>query len=89
MDIFAGTSQYNTGPIRPLDSPAWNRRQFYPVTRVSGTTEDVLARGLACPPCNIGPLSTPHCPTLASQAVHRLPGGIRVFAGQRPEGILC
>ena len=33
------------------------------------------ARGLACPPCNIGPLSTPNYDLLASQAIHSLPGG--------------
>jgi Domain of unknown function (DUF4331) len=41
---------------------------------------------LACPPCNIGPLSTPDYSSLASAAVHDLPGGIKVFAGQRAEG---
>jgi hypothetical protein len=80
------TFLYNTGPIRSLGSSEWNRRQFYTVTRVSAGNEQVLGQGLACPPCNIGPLSTPHYPRLASQAVHDLPGGIRVFAGQRAEG---
>src|SRR5438552_9781666 len=43
----------------------------------------VLARGLACPPCNIGPRSTPNYPALAQAAVHALPTGETVFAGQR------
>src|SRR5229473_2507949 len=47
---------YNTGTITSLSDPNWNRPQFYKVTKV---TEDgqssVLASGLACPPCNIGP----------------------------------
>src|SRR5579863_5265830 len=30
------TFLYNTGPILSLDSPNWNRRQFYSVTRVIG-----------------------------------------------------
>ncbi len=81
-----GTFLYNTGPIRTLDSPNWNSRQFYSVTRVTGGRKRQLAAGLACPPCNIGPLSTPHYPQLAAQAVHTLPGGLRVFAGQRAEG---
>jgi len=46
----------------------------------------VLGRGLACPPCNIGPRSTPNYPALGSAAVHNLPGGRKVFAGQRREG---
>lgn len=82
----ADTFLYNTGPIRSLSSQNWNRRQSYSVTRLSGGTEDVLGQGLACPPCNIGPLSTPHYATLAGEAIHDLPGAIRVFAGQRAEG---
>jgi hypothetical protein len=46
----------------------------------------VLGRGLACPPCNIGPRSTPNYAKLGQSAVHNLPGGIRVFAGQRQDG---
>jgi hypothetical protein len=80
------TFLYNTGPITSLDSPNWNNRQTYTVTRVRGGKSDVLASGLACPPCNIGPLSTPDYAGLAQSAVHSLPGGIRVFAGQRAEG---
>jgi Domain of unknown function (DUF4331) len=77
---------YNTGPIEALNSPNWNSRQFYTVTRLQNGTVSVLGSGLACPPCNIGPLSTPDYASLASAAVHQLPGGIRVFAGQRAEG---
>ncbi|MGF1428314.1 DUF4331 domain-containing protein [Kitasatospora sp. LaBMicrA B282] len=79
---------YNTGPITSLDDPHWNRRQTYSVARVelaSGRTT-LLADGLACPPCNIGPLSTPNYPALAGAAVHPLGGGRQVFAGQRAEG---
>jgi len=80
------TFLYNTGPIGAIDSPNWNRRQFYTVTRVDRWRERVLASGLACPPCNIGPSSTPDYETLASQAVHGIGGGHTVFAGQRLEG---
>ena len=45
-----------------------------------------IGSGLACPPCNIGPLSTPDYAALAAQAMHQLGGGITVFAGQRAEG---
>src|SRR5215469_1681122 len=47
------TFLYNTGPITSLSSPTWNNRQSYTVTRVQGGNSDVLASGLACPPCNI------------------------------------
>ncbi len=80
------TFLYNTGPILSLDSASWNRRQFYTVSRVDNWQEKVLAAGLACPPCNIGPLSTPDYAALAAAAVHDLPGGGKVFAGQRAEG---
>jgi Domain of unknown function (DUF4331) len=81
-----GTFLYNTGPILSLGSPNWNSRQFYTVTRVANGRSVVLGSGLACPPCNIGPLSTPDYAGLAAAAVHELPGGIKVFAGQRAEG---
>src|SRR5712664_928062 len=81
-----GTFLYNTGPIRSLDSPNWNSRQFYTVTRFAGGISQTMGTGLACPPCNIGPLSTPRYAALAASAVHSLPGGVRVFAGQRAEG---
>ena len=77
---------YNTGPITSLGSPNWNSKQFYSVARISGSRSTVLAAGLACPPCNIGPLSTPNYEAALGQpAVHSLPGGVTVFAGQRAE----
>ncbi|SDU79589.1 DUF4331 domain-containing protein [Jiangella alkaliphila] len=81
------TFLYNTGPIASLDAPEFNRRQFYTVTRSEGDRRgDVLAEDLPCPPCNIGPRSTPDYPSLADAAVHDLPGGGKVFAGQRADG---
>ncbi len=81
-----GTFLYNTGPIETLDSPNWNRRQFLTVTRVRHGNKTTVGTNLACPPCNIGPLSTPDYAGLAAAAVHGLPGGAKVFAGQRAEG---
>jgi len=85
-----GTFLYNTGPVQSLTDPNWNRRQTFSVTRVDidggRTTSTVLGTELACPPCNIGPLSTPTYPALAAAAVHSLAGDVRVFAGQRAEG---
>ncbi|MBV9228745.1 MAG: DUF4331 domain-containing protein, partial [Chloroflexi bacterium] len=78
---------YNTGPITSLTSPNWNRRQFYTITKVAknGNTT-VLGKDLSSPPCNIGPRSTPNYAALAQAAVHHLPTGETVFAGQRDEG---
>jgi Domain of unknown function (DUF4331) len=80
------TFLYNVGPILSLDSPNWNNRQFYQVTADKNGQRKQRGSGLACPPCNIGPLSTPRYGDLAQQAVHDLPGGVKVFAGQRADG---
>ena len=80
------TFLYNVGPILSLDSPDWNNRQFYTVATYKNGQYKQIASDLPCPPCNIGPLSTPHYGNLAKQAVHDIPGGIKVFAGQRAEG---
>ena len=86
-----------------LDSPNWNRRQFYSVTRVDGRdTDDATATGqrvpeaeghgcsagtCACPPCNIGPRSTPNYDaSLGQPAVHdaaRWHEGVRRTAAGR------
>jgi Domain of unknown function (DUF4331) len=80
------TVLYSTGPIESLDSLNWNRRQTYRVTRVDGWRQGtILGAGLTCPPCNVGPLSTPDYPSLAAAAVHDLGGGRAVFAGQRAD----
>ena len=80
------TFLYNDGPILSLTSASWNRRQFYDVTRVDQRGEsEVLARSVPCPPCNIGPLSTPNYASLAGTAITSLPGGRQAFAGQRAE----
>jgi hypothetical protein len=77
---------YNTGPITSLDSPNWNRRQFYTVTKVVKGRSTVLGSKLLSPPCNIGPRSTPNYASLAKAATYTLSSGEVVFAGQRDEG---
>ncbi len=82
-----GTFLYNTGPIESLTSPSWNRRQRYNVFRTDKDGTKELGKNLICPPCNIGPLSTPnYAAALAGPAVHKLSDGSKVFAGQRAEG---
>jgi hypothetical protein len=89
------TFLYNTGPIGSLTDPNWNKRQLYSVSVINSSGRDsddnrgpgtVLGQNLGCPPCNIGPRSTPNYDALAALAVHSLPGGISVFAGQRNDG---
>ena len=91
---IGGTFLYNVGPIAALSSPNWNRRQFYSVTRIDWQRPPYfgrarvtqLAANVPCPPCNIGPRSTPNYVNLANAAITSLPGGGKVFAGQRGEG---
>src|SRR5436190_17520717 len=83
------TFLYNTGPIGSLTDPNWNKRQLYSVSVIRGRGHNgskVLGNDLACPPCNIGPRSTPNYDDLANAARHHLPSGEWVFAGQRNDG---
>ncbi len=98
------TFLYNTGPISSIYDTHFNRRQTYTVSRLKGAKEiaqrsngvnpkplagKLIGKNLACPPCNIGPSSTPNYPQLAAEAIHSLPGGVRVFAGQRNDGFFA
>ncbi len=79
---------YNVGPITSLTSPNWNRVQTYSLQRVDvpGWRVTPLGTNLPCPPCNVGPLSTPNYAALANQAITRVGNDILSFAGQRAEG---
>jgi hypothetical protein len=83
------TFLYNTGPILSNTDPNWNRPQTYSVKLVKeghGRSDDrTLGAHLTTPPDNIGPRSTPNYAALAASAVHTLPGGTKVFAGQRDD----
>ena len=77
---------YNTGPISSLSDKNWNRPQTYSVFKTAKGKTTRIGQNLPCPPCNIGPRSTPKYSKLASAASHKLSSGERVFAGQRREG---
>ena len=86
------TFLYNTGPIGSLTDSSWNRPQTYSVTLVHFNADGkqqgpgkVLGTNIPTPPDNIGPRSTPNYDNLAAAAVTSLPGGIKVFAGQRDD----
>ncbi|MBV9196409.1 MAG: DUF4331 domain-containing protein [Solirubrobacterales bacterium] len=68
------TTAYGTTAVRPDKA------------HHTGLRAHMLGRDLACPPCNIGPRSTPNYPALGRAAVHSLAGGVKVFAGQRLDG---
>ena len=77
---------YNTGQIKHLSDKTWNRKQFYSVARVDKHGTHLLAKDLACPPCNVGKNSIPKYAPLAAEAIHGLGQGSLVFAGQRADG---
>jgi hypothetical protein len=79
------TFLYNTGPITSLDDLDWNMPQVYSVSRRKNGRTEVLGRNIPTPPVNVGARSTPNYDQLASAAVRDLPGGTRVFAGQRDD----
>src|SRR5262245_32852368 len=81
------TFLYNTGTITSLDSPNFNVRQSYTLTRVDGPRRTgrsmVLAADLPTPPVNVGFRATPNYEALAAAAVRQLPNNSQVCAGQR------
>jgi Domain of unknown function (DUF4331) len=79
------TFLYNTGPITSLNDPDFNIRQSYSIAKVENGHRHMVASGLATPPVNIGPRSTPNYEALAAAAVANLTGGGKVFAGQRDD----
>ncbi len=79
------TFLYNTGPITSLYDENFNIRQTYTVTEVRNGVRTMLGQNLPTPPVNIGPRSTPNYRQVAAAAVRNLPGGIKVFAGQRDD----
>lgn len=79
------TFLYNTGPITSLTDPDWNVRQTYTVTRIEDGRKTVLGKNLRVPPVNVGENSIANYEPLAAAAIRSLPGGIKVFAGQRDD----
>ena len=90
--VDPNTFLYNTSTITapgPGSSTYanFNRPQLYYVTLADANGhEKILGGDLPCPPCNIGPRSTPNYPSLSVAAHRTLPSGELVFAGQRAEG---
>src|SRR5262249_40664962 len=84
------TFLYNVGPITSLSDPNWNRPQTYSVTLVThghgNSQESQLHRdNMPTPQETIAQRSTPNYDALANAAITSLPGGIKVFAGQRDD----
>jgi Domain of unknown function (DUF4331) len=75
-------------PITHLDgdgSAGLGVRQKYTLTMVKGNKRTVLADGLIAVPSDVGPRTMPNYQQLVDEGTYSLPGGIRVFAGQRDD----
>ena len=82
------TFLYNTGPISSPNDANQNIRESVSVRRVDSSGAQTLLTNASTPPVNIGERSTPTATyesNLAQPAIHNLPGGGKVFAGQRAD----
>ena len=87
------TFLYNTGPITSLNDTDFNVPQTMTVNRLVWNmvgnrryaTPTLLARDLKLPPVNVGKNSLPNYDAVADQAIYGVPGGGKVFAGQRDD----
>ncbi len=90
-DTVLGMSTVNEdGVISSLTDPDYNMPQTYTVRRIVSQSRNsrgsVIAKGVRTPPANIGPRVTPNYEErLGQPAIAALPGGGKVFAGQRDE----
>jgi hypothetical protein len=81
---------YAAPTVDSIDSPNLNVKQTYSVVREDLSNghpvhENALARNVPVAPNNIGPKTIPNYGAVANQAITDLPGGSRVFAGQRDD----
>jgi hypothetical protein len=83
------TFLYNRNVIAAVNDAGQNVRQLYSVQRINKDgSATMLATDVPTPPVYIGPRSTNTATpygTLAASAVTNLPGGGKVFAGQRDD----
>jgi hypothetical protein len=84
---YVGATGSPLPAITSLDSPGLGFRQTYSVEMIQGggVKSQTLGERLVAVPSNVGPRTMPDYDALAAQGVHTLPGGIRVFAGQRDD----
>jgi hypothetical protein len=91
--VLGMTTVNQDGVISSLNDVDYNMQQSYTITRADrqrGRRGQVIAAGLKMPPSNIGPRVTPNYETnLGQPAVYNLPGGGKVYAGQRDDGFFA
>ncbi len=87
--VLGLTTINQDGVVKSLDDKDYNEVQSYSVTRIDNSNRGgkILSSNLRVPPSNVGSKVTPDYETsIGEKAVYKLPGGGRVFAGQRDEG---
>jgi Domain of unknown function (DUF4331) len=75
----------NGQPVDSVNSPNRNVVQTYSVTRITDGHSKVIARKVPTPPSNVGPKTIPNYDQVQAGAIKGLPGGGKVFAGQRED----
>ncbi|NWF29490.1 DUF4331 domain-containing protein [Streptomyces sp. PKU-EA00015] len=81
------TFLHNTGVVESLDDPDLNFTQTYDIELLrlehgKEVSSHQLAKQLPTAPANVGKASMPDYQKLRDQAVHKIPGGLKTFAGQ-------
>ncbi|MFL5841373.1 MAG: DUF4331 domain-containing protein, partial [Thermoleophilaceae bacterium] len=76
--------------VSSINDSKLNVKQTYSITRLvykkgKVYSSKVIARGLPVAPNNVGPRTFPNYDAVAGQAIKPLPGGGKVFAGQRDD----
>jgi hypothetical protein len=84
------TFLYAAPGVKSITDPKLNVYQTYTVTRERyrkghKVGQRVIARNVPVAPNNVGPKTFPNYGAVAAQAIHSLPGGGKVFAGQRDD----
>jgi Domain of unknown function (DUF4331) len=75
----------NGQPVDSVDSQNRNVVQTYSVTRIANGQSQVIAQNVPTPPSNVGPKTIPDYQAAQAGAIKNLPGGGKVFAGQRDD----
>src|SRR3954454_12201096 len=84
------TLLYALPGVQSIKDPKLNVKQTYDIPRETfkhrrQVAERVIARNIPVGPNNVGPKTFPNYGAVAAQAVRSLPGGGKVFAGQRDD----
>jgi hypothetical protein len=71
--------------VSSINDSKLNVKQTYTITRYDKRGAKVIARGVPVAPNNVGPKTFPNYNAVANEAIKSLPGGGKVFAGQRDD----